>query len=157
MMMLMLVTVAVLIMLMMMLMLVLVAVAVLVVLMMMLMLVAVAVLVMLMMMLVLIVMVVVMVVMRGNDGVYVDQLRGMLNGVHDDLAVDVVPGGGDQTGFGVQAADEIIGGFQLFLGDLLRAAEDNGFGALDLIFKEFAEVLEIHLALARVNDRGAAG
>ena len=143
----MLVAVAVLVVLMMM-MLVLVAVAVLVVLMMMmLMLVAVA---------VLIVMVVVM-MMRGNDGIYVDQLRGMLNGIHDDLAVDVVPGGGDQTGFGVQAADEFIGGFQLFFGDLLRAAEDNGFGALDLIFKEFAEVLKIHLALARVHDSGAAG
>ena len=104
-----------------------------------------------------IMMMVVMMVMCGSDGVYVDQLRGMLDGVNDDFAVDVVPGGGDQAGFGVQAANQLISGFELLLGNLLGAAENDGFGALDLVLKELAKVFKIHFALAGVDHSGASG
>ena len=109
-----------------------------------------------MLLVVMIVVMVMMLVMRAH-AVHVDQGGGMLDRVHDYLAGDVVPRGGDQARVGVLLAHQLDGLFQLFLADQLRAAENDGLRALDLVDEEFGKVLEIHFALSGVHDGGAAG
>ena len=103
-----------------------------------------------------VVMMVMMLVMRAH-AVHVDQGGGMLDRVQNHLAGDVVPRGGDQARVGVLLAHQLGGLFQLFLAHQLRAAENDGLRALDLIDKEFSKVFEIHFALSGVHNGGAAG
>ena len=107
-------------------------------------------------MLLAVVMMVVMMMLLGQ--VVQGQKRGrMLDGLEDLLAGQLVPGRGDHAGLGVVLADELNGLDHLVLRHQLGTAEDDGFGADDLVDKELAEVLQVHAALARVHDRHAAG
>ena len=67
--------------------------------------------------------------------------RHLLHSGQDGLAVDLIPRGGDDGGVGVLFPQQGHGSLQLFLAQLLGAAEDDGAGGLDLIVVELAEVL----------------
>ena len=77
--------------------------------------------------------------------------RDLLNGAEDGLAVQLVPGGGEDGGVGILFPQQGHGGFQLLLGQLLGAGEDDGAGGLDLVVVELAEVLHIDLHLGGVG------
>ena len=75
----------------------------------------------------------------------------LLNGREDRLAVQIIPGSGQDGGiriFGPQHGDS---GFQLLLRYLLGTGEDDGAGGFDLIVIELAEVLHVHLHLGGVR------
>ena len=69
----------------------------------------------------------------------------------DGLAVQLVPGGGEDGGVLVVLAQERHGGGELLRADLLRAGEDDRAGGLDLVVIELSEVLHIDLHLRRVS------
>ena len=103
------------------------------------------------------VMVVVMVVMvRGLGFQSLEralQRVGALDCLQNLLAVELVPGGRDNDGLGVALPQQGQGGFQLFGADAAGAAEHDGPRVADLVVVEFAEVLDVQLALRRVADR----
>lgn len=72
-------------------------------------------------------------------------------------AGELVPRRGDNGRLGVLFAQQCHGGGQLFFADVLRAAEDDGAGVLNLVIVKFAEVLHIQLYLARVGHGDEAG
>ena len=80
----------------------------------------------------------------------------LLHGGEDHLAVQVIPGGGEDGGVGVLLPQHGHGGLQLLLGDLLGTGEDDGPGGFDLVVVELAEVLHVHLHLGGVGHGGKA-
>ena len=120
--------------------------------------------VMLMRILVMLVVVMMMVMMLSLLGLVLgphllQQLVGqghLLHGGQNGLAVQLVPGGGQDGGGGVLLPQQGRGGLQLLLGQLLGPGQDDGAGGLDLVVIELAEVLHIHLHLAGVGhgDKG---
>ena len=117
-----------------------------------------------MLVLVLVVLIVMMVMLRlvglvlGDHGLELVLQGGV--GLHrgEDLrAAELVPGGGDQRGGGVLAADQLHGLLELFLLHAAGAAEDDAVCGLDLVVVELAEVLHIHphLGGVRHGDGGA--
>ena len=113
---------------------------------------------------VIVVMLVVMVMMLSLLGLvlgphFLQQLVGqrhLFHGGQNGLAVQLVPGGGQNGGGGVLLPQQGHGGLQLLLGQLLGPGQDDGAGGLDLVVIELAEVLHIHLHLAGVGhgDKG---
>ena len=77
--------------------------------------------------------------------------RNLFDGGEDHLAVQLVPGSGDDSGFGILLLQHMNGSFQLFLTQLLGAGEDDGAGGFDLVVIELAEVLHIDLDLGSVS------
>ena len=70
----------------------------------------------------------------------------------DGFAADLIPRGGDDARLGVVLTQQRDDGLQLLLAHALRAAEQDGAGVFNLVEEEFAEVLDIHAALARIRD-----
>ena len=77
--------------------------------------------------------------------------RNLFDGGEDHLAVQLVPGSGDDSGFGILLLQHMNSSFQLFLTQLLGAGEDDGAGGFDLVVIELAEVLHIDLDLGSVS------
>ena len=77
--------------------------------------------------------------------------RNLLDGGEDHLAVQLIPGGGDDGGLGVLFLQHVNGGLQLLLTHLLGAGEDDGAGGFNLVVVELAEVLHVNLHLAGVG------
>ena len=67
------------------------------------------------------------------------------------LARQLAPRGGDDGGNGIMLPQHGNGRVQLALGDGIGTGQDDGGGRLDLVVVELAEVLHIHLDLARVG------
>ena len=114
--------------------------------------------VMMVLMLIMVMMVVLMLVLRLVGGVLGPHLfqqlirQGhLLNGGEDDLAVQLVPGGGEDGGVRVLLPQHGHGGLQLLLAQLLGPGEDDGAGGLDLVVVELAEVLHVDLHLGGVR------
>ena len=80
----------------------------------------------------------------------------LLHGGEDHLAVQLVPGGGEDGGVGVLLPQHGRGGLQLLLGQLLGPGEDDGPGGFDLVVVELAEVLHIDLHLGGVGHGDVA-
>ena len=71
----------------------------------------------------------------------------------EDLrAGQLIPRRGDDARLVVVLAQQVDGGLQLLLRELLGAGEQDGAGILDLVEEEFAEVLDVHAALHRVRN-----
>ena len=83
------------------------------------------------------------------------KLRGQrclaLHGLDQLLAGQVIPGGGDDGCHLVMFPQQLHGGVQLELVDGIGTGQDDGGGGFDLVVIELAEVLHIHLDLARVH------
>ena len=77
--------------------------------------------------------------------------RHLFHGGQNGLAVDLIPGGGDDGGSGVLLTQQGGSRLQLLLRQLLGPAEDNGTGGLDLVVVKLAEVLHIDLHLAGIG------
>ena len=106
---------------------------------------------------VLVVVVIVMVVrFLSQRGQFGRQLRATLHGSQDLLAVQCVPRGGHDGGFGVVQAQQRYAGGQFFLATRVGAAEQNGARVGHLIVEKLAEILHIHLAFAGVDHRDGA-
>ena len=70
----------------------------------------------------------------------------------DGFAADLIPRGGDDARLGVVLTQQRDDGLQFLLAHALRAAEQDGAGVFNLVEEEFAEVLDVHAALARIRD-----
>ena len=75
----------------------------------------------------------------------------LLDGGEDGLAVQLVPGGGEDGGIGVLLPQHGHGGIQLLLAELLGPGEEDGAGGFDLVVVELAEVLHVDLHLGGVR------
>ena len=82
--------------------------------------------------------------------------RNLLDGAEDGLAVQYVPGGGQDGSVGILLPQQGHGGLQLLLAQLLRPAEDDRPGGLDLVVVELAEVLHVDLDLGGVGHGNEA-
>ena len=115
--------------------------------------------VMVVIMIVVVVMAVLLVVgslLGGQTGQLFLQGVLVLHGLQDLLAVQLLPGGGDDGGVGVVLPQQLHGVQQLLFGHASSAAEDDGGSVLNLVVEELAEVLHINLALGGVghSDEG---
>ena len=68
----------------------------------------------------------------------------------------LIPRRGDYDGVRVVFPDQVKRGVELFLVQILRAAENDAAGCFDLVIEEFAEILVIHLCLFGVDHGDAA-
>ena len=75
-----------------------------------------------------------------------------LHDIHDLCAAQLRPGGGYDGRVGIELAEHGAGGDDLAVGGGIGAAEHDNVGVLHLVVEKFAEVADIHTALARVND-----
>ena len=110
--------------------------------------------VMVVIMIVVVVMAVLLVVgslLGGQTGQLFLQGVLVLHGLQDLLAVQLLPGGGDDGGVGVVLPQQLHGVQQLLFGHASSAAEDDGGSVLNLVVEELAEVLHIDLALGGVG------
>ena len=80
----------------------------------------------------------------------------MLDGGEDILTGEIVPGGGDDDGIGVQIAKHSNALLDLVSLRALGMREDYGRGVRDLVAVKFAEVLQVHLALIHIGNGGEA-
>ena len=78
----------------------------------------------------------------------------LLHDLKDLRAAELIPGGGDQTGGGVDALEQFHGGGGLGAVGGVCAAEDDQIGARHLIVEKFSEVAGVHFALSRVYHGG---
>ena len=80
----------------------------------------------------------------------------VLHGLQDGLAVQVVPGGGDDGGVGVVLTEELHGIQQLLLAHAVSTAENDGSSMLHLVVEELTKVLHVDLALCGIGhgDKG---
>ena len=74
-----------------------------------------------------------------------------LHDLADLRTAQLVPGGGDQPGFGVDALEQLDGSHGLGVVGGVGAAEHDQVGARHLVVEEFAEVAGVHFALAGVH------
>ena len=106
---------------------------------------------------VLVVIVVVMLVMMVVDLLHQSVGHGLLlNGGEDGLAVQLIPGGGEDDGLGVLLTKHGHRLLQLLLGQLLGAGEEDGAGGLHLIVVELAEVLHVDVDAGAVAHHHVA-
>ena len=75
----------------------------------------------------------------------------LLNGGEDGLAVQRVPGSGEDGGVRVFLPEHAGGGLQLLLAQLLGPGEDDGAGVFNLIVVELAEILHVDPHLGGVG------
>ena len=98
----------------------------------------------------------VLVFLRQALHLQLSQLRGKgclaFHSFHQLFPRQRVPGGGDHRGHLVMLPEQGNGSVQLGLGNGIGAGQDDGGSGLDLVVVELAEVLHIHLDLARVSD-----
>ena len=84
--------------------------------------------------------------MLGADALHQLLLqRHLFHGGQNGLAVQLIPGSGDNGSRGIFLPQQRHSRLQLICAKLLGAAEDDGSGSLHLIVVEFAEVFHIHL------------
>ena len=76
---------------------------------------------------------------------------GLFDGGQDGLAVQLVPGGGEDDRRGVLFPQQGHRPLQLVLGQVLGAGEEDRPRMLHLVVVELAEILHIHLHLGRVR------
>ena len=69
----------------------------------------------------------------------------LLDGGKDGLAVQLVPGGGEDGGIGVLLTEHGNRLLQLLSGQLLSTGEDDGAGGLHLVIIELTEVLHVDM------------
>ena len=86
---------------------------------------------------------------------FIHQLLGQvfpaLHGREDLRPGELIPGGGENGGFGIFCPQQGDGPVQLVLVDLLGAGKDDGAGVLHLVVEELAEVLHVDLGLGGVH------
>ena len=87
----------------------------------------------------------------GQRGQLGHQAVFLLHRVQQLLAGKRVPRGCDDGGLFVVRAQQRHGGVQLLLGHILRAAQQDGAGVLDLVVVEFAKILHINPAFCRIG------
>ena len=76
-----------------------------------------------------------------------------VHGFPDLLAAQLRPGGGDETGLGVEGLED-LGGLEGLLGLCgIGAAHDDEVSVGNLVVEKLAEVAGVHLGLAGVHDR----
>ena len=80
----------------------------------------------------------------------------LLNGGENHLAVQLIPGSGEDGGIGILLPQHGHRGLQLLLAELLGAGENDGSGGLHLVVVELAEVLHIDLDLGGIHHSGKA-
>ena len=78
----------------------------------------------------------------------------VLHGGAEGLAVELVPGRGDDDGVMVVLAEHVHAGLDLGLAHAAGAGEDDGPGVFDLVAPEFTEVLHVHLRARGVHNGG---
>ena len=78
----------------------------------------------------------------------------VLHGGAEGLAVQLVPGRGDDDGVLVVLTQHVHAGGELALAHALGAGEHDGPGVFDLIAPELAEVLHVHLGARGVHHGG---
>ena len=81
----------------------------------------------------------------------------VLDGLKDHLRIKLIPGSCNDACLRILLCNKCTALFHALGGKQLGSAEDNGFGALDLIDEEFTEVLHIDAAAAGIYDSSAAG
>ena len=106
------------------------------------------------MIVVIMMMLVVVVATTGGAGLLRHQIGGkgvaLLHGSKQLLTRQLIPGGGDNRGIHVAAAQQTHGTGQLVLIHLLSTAEDDGTGMADLILVKLTEVLQVDTALGGI-------
>ena len=81
---------------------------------------------------------------------------GALHGLQELGTGQILPGGGDDDGGGIVLAEQADGGLDLGGGGGVGMGENDATGVLHLVIEELAKILHVHLALARINNRGKA-
>ena len=74
----------------------------------------------------------------------------------DLLAVDIIPGSGNDGSLVVKLLYHCHSSCKLFLGKLLGTAENDGLCAFDLVLVELAEILHIHFDLGCIGNSSIA-
>ena len=87
----------------------------------------------------------------GQTGQLLLQGVLVLHGLQDLLAVQLLPGGGDDGGVGVVLPQQLYRVHELLFAHAAGAAEDDGGSVLDLVVVELAKVLHINLALGGIG------
>ena len=77
---------------------------------------------------------------------------GSFHGVENLLAVKRIPRSCNDVCFVIKSADKLYCFCKFFFSCILRTAEDNCACIFYLIAEEFAEILEVHLALLGINN-----
>ena len=67
------------------------------------------------------------------------------------LAIQLIPGGGDQRSRSIVLANQCHGIVQLVLRNAIGTGQNNGAGSFDLVVVELTKVLHIHLHLAGIG------
>ena len=80
------------------------------------------------------------------------QIGCTLDGCKNVLAIQCIPGSGNDGRLGIMLTNELHSLFQLILGNITGSAQDNGSGMLNLIDKELSKILNIHLALGSIYN-----
>ena len=80
------------------------------------------------------------------------QIGCTLDGCKNDLAIQFIPGSGNDGRLGIMLTNELHSLFQLVLRNITGSAQDNGSGMLNLIDKELSKILNIHLALRSIYN-----
>jgi len=76
----------------------------------------------------------------------------LLHGIHDLTAGQFAPGGGDDSRCGILIPQQVQAGMQLFFGNRICSAENDGGGGFNLIVVELTEVFHIHFALVGIGN-----
>ena len=80
----------------------------------------------------------------------------LLHGIHDLTAGQFAPGGGDDSRCGILIPQQVQAGMQLFFGNRICSAENDGGGGFNLIVVELAEVFHIHFTLVGIGNGNKA-
>ena len=80
------------------------------------------------------------------------QIGCTLDGCKNVLAIQFIPGSGNDGRLGIMLTNELHSLFQLVLRNITGSAQDNGSGMLNLIDKELPKILNIHLALRSIYN-----
>jgi len=94
----------------------------------------------------------VMVVMLMLHGLQLCAQGVGVHGLNYLLAADIIPGGGDKAGLGVESLKQLVCLDELFGLDAAGAAENDEVGRFYLVVEKFAEVAHIHFALGSVHN-----
>ena len=102
---------------------------------------------------------VVLCLLRGQAGQLFLEGILVLHGLQDLLAVQFLPGGGDDGGVGIVLPQQIHSGQEFFLLHPAGTAEDDGGSVFDLVVIKLPKVLHVNLALGGVghSDEGVQG
>ena len=80
------------------------------------------------------------------------QIGCTLDGCKNVLAIQFIPGSGNDGRLGIMLTNELHCLFQLVLRNITGSAQDNGSCMLNLIDKELSKILNIHLALRSIYN-----